>query len=141
MSQIITDVQIEGATTHIPGRFLIGNDSFQIVTDATAGKGGRGQAAGTSHLIGGALVTCALNVFRGAIEPDLPAFRNVHIDARFQRVEGQTNLGSLHLDVAIEGIDQAEADRLRQLYLDNCSIYQALTVTKALDITVSSRPQ
>ena len=74
MNQITTDVPIEGVTTDIPGRFLIGDDSFQIATDATAGKGGRGQAAGTSHLIGGALVTCALNVFRGAIKPDLPDF-------------------------------------------------------------------
>ena len=117
MNQITTDVRIEGVTTDIPGRFLIGDDSFQIATDATAGKGGRGQAAGTSHLIGGALVTCALNVFRGAIQPDLPDFRRVHIDARFQRLEGTANLGSLHLDVEIEGVNQAETDRLRQLDL------------------------
>lgn len=139
MVQIISDARIEGATTDIPGRFLIGNESFQIVTDATAGKGGRGHAAGTSHLIGGALVTCALNVFRGAIEPDLPAFRKVHIDAHFQRLEGQTNLGSLQLNVEIEDVDQVEADRLRQLYLDNCSIYQALTASNALDISVSAK--
>ncbi|RUZ72303.1 hypothetical protein EN943_30885 [Mesorhizobium sp. M7A.F.Ca.US.006.01.1.1] len=140
MSQMITDVRIEGATTDIAGRFLIGGDGFQIVTDATVGKGGRGVAAGTSHLIGGALVTCALNVFRGAVEPELSAFRKVRINARFQRVEGQSNLGSLHLDVAIDSVDQFEADRLRQLYLENCSIYQALTATRALDITISSHP-
>jgi organic hydroperoxide reductase OsmC/OhrA len=137
---VLTDVRIEGATTSVPGRFLISDETFQIVTDASKAKGGRAQAPGTSHLIGGALVTCALNVFRGAVEPELETDREVHIVARFQRRESQTNLGSIHLDVKIAGVDQAEADRLRQLYVDSCSIYQALTATRALDITLSASP-
>lgn len=131
------DIVIEGVTSVTPGRFVLSAPHFQIVADGSTGTGGPGAAAGAMHLLAGALATCALNVFRGGIEPELPNPRHAAISVRLARGDSAPRF-AIYLDARIDGVSAEEADRLRILYLENCSIYAALK--DAIDITVSTRP-
>lgn len=132
------DLVVEAHSSSIKGRYIISGEHFQLVADGTKGTGGPGIAAGASDLLVAALLTCAINIFRGATEPELETPRLVTIRAHLLRQEEDPSLGSLQVDVAIANVDQAEADRLQDRYTSACRIYLALK--DALRISFTTHP-
>ncbi|MBY6414520.1 OsmC family protein [Rhodococcus sp. BP-252] len=133
------DITVGGYTTNDPGRFILSGDKFHTVTDASTSAGGPGEAAGATDLLLGALLTCALNVVSGAVEPALAERRNVAGSARLYRDENSSGLGTITLTLTVHGISDSEAADLAALYTQECSIYRALIATTRIDVVVKAR--
>jgi organic hydroperoxide reductase OsmC/OhrA len=134
----IVETRLEAATTAVPGRFIVSGAQFQLVTDAAASFGGPGTAASANDLLVAALLTCAINIFRGSTEPDLPTPRTVVAQARLWRTSDDPGLGRLDLDLQVGGVDQAGAERLIAAYAQTCRVYK--TLRSVIPITVTARP-
>lgn len=132
------DITVEGRTTDIVGRFLLEGTNFHLVTDASPATGGRGKALGATDLLLSALLTCALNIVSGAVEPSVEKRRAVTGSAWLIRDEFTDGLGVITMRFGVEGIGQEEASELAALYRRECSIYQALEGSTRIDVVVDA---
>ena len=122
-----------GATTGIPGRFIMSARGAQIVADASAASGGPGEAFVAQELYLASIATCALAVIdmqarAQQLEP------GVHVGAESD-VDG-TRYRSVTLAFRFTGVAQDQAEALVAAFTAVCPIYNTLARTTPVTITV-----
>lgn len=131
---------LEGQTTGIDGRFLINGPSYQLLADASLRGGGPGEAIGPLDLLVASLIACALNVFRknDLDDADEPS-RRVECFARVERSDGDDEadrLGTLTLEIFVDGASRTQALELVEVYKENCRVFGALRQSLDVDFIV-----
>ena len=126
-----------GVTTSMPGRFIMGARTAQIVTDASPASGGAGEALVAQELYLVSLATCALAVIDGkARAQQLEAL--VHVDAETEiDPDDTTRYRSATMAFRFKGASQTQAEALVAAFTAVCPIYNTLARTTPVTIQVS----
>ncbi|MGO3741219.1 OsmC family protein [Kerstersia sp.] len=111
-----------------PGRFLLNARDQHLVTDASPGRGGQGQAWQAAELLLGALQTCSHAVIDAEARQRGWAGYGLEIAAACEADEARPgHYRYIELTYRFTGLSQAQAEELVQVFVQVCPIYGSLS--------------
>jgi uncharacterized OsmC-like protein len=129
------DPRVIARTTDQPGRFIISARHVHLVGDATAARGGTGEAFVAAEFMLSALATCGL-----AIVSDEARKRGLKPSATLvdtsYTVDPDDNTRFRHLSMVFRftGLSRPEADALVRAFTDRCPIYNTIARTTPTEV-------
>lgn len=117
------------------GRYLLSARDQHLVADATASRGGPGEAWLAGELLLAALATCAHAVIESSAREQGLTLSRVVVTGDSEADEAQPgHYGHVHLAFTLTGVDDAQANALVGEYLRICPIYGS--VSRGAPVTV-----
>jgi uncharacterized OsmC-like protein len=127
-----------------PGRALVTARGNHFVVDSVPPLQGPNEAVNPLDLLLGALSTCGTFVFeRAAQEQGFPLSAvNTTVEADFdpRGVKGEDvdpRIQAFRVNIAVSGIDQAQADTLVEEFQSRCPIFTTLVRSAPIDVTTT----
>lgn len=131
---------VTGRLSGQAGRYLLQTRDQHLVADASASRGGEGQAWQAAELLLGALITCSNAVIDDEARKAGVALPALEINASCEPDE--QNPGHylyIRLDYLFTGVSQQQADALVEAFRQVCPIYGSLSRGAPVSITVRAQ--
>jgi len=129
------DPRVIARTTDQPGRFIISARSVHLVGDATAARGGTGEAFVAAEFMLSALATCALAIVTDeARKRDLKPTATLVDTSYTVDPDDNTRLRRLSMMFRFTALSQTEADALVRAFTDRCPIYNTIARTTPTEV-------
>jgi uncharacterized OsmC-like protein len=129
------DPRVIARTTSQPGRFLISARTVHTVGDATAARGGPGEAFVAAEFMLSALATCGLAIVTDEARKRGDKVTSTLIDTTYTvDPEDTTRFRRVAMQFRFTGIPQAEADVMVRAFTDRCPIYNTIARTTPTEV-------
>ena len=129
------DPRVVARTTGQPGRFLVSARAVHTVGDATAARGGPGEAFVAAEFMLSALATCGLAIVTDEARKRGDAVITTEVDTTYTVDPADpTRFSRLAMTFRFTGIAQAQADALVQAFTDRCPIYNTIARTTPTEV-------
>jgi len=123
--------------TRQPGRYLLSTRDQHLVADATASRGGPGEAWTAAELLLGALLTCAQAVVESTARTTGVTLRDARIEAESEPdADKPGHYAFIRLRFELHGPTQAQAEELVAAFTSVCPIYGSLSRGAPVTVTV-----
>jgi uncharacterized OsmC-like protein len=129
------DPKASARTTDQRGRFLTTARNAHIVTDATPGRGGTGEALVAAELFLSSLATCGLAIVTDEAVKRGIALRSASVEASYTLdPDDRTRFRRVAMHFRFAGIAQPEADALAGAFTASCPIYNTVARTTPTEV-------
>lgn len=129
------DPRVIARTTGQPGRFLVSARNVHTVGDATAARGGTGEAFVAAEFMLSALATCGLAIVTDEARKLGDKVTATTIDTTYTvDPQDSTRFSRVAMQFRFAGIDQAEADALVHAFTSRCPIYNTIARTTPTEV-------
>ncbi|WP_158923837.1 OsmC family protein [Acidisphaera sp. S103] len=129
------DPRVIARTTGQPGRFLVSARNVHTVGDATAARGGTGEAFVAAEFMLSALATCGLAIVTDEARKLGDKVTATTIDTTYTvDPQDSTRFSRVAMQFRFAGIGQAEADALVHAFTSRCPIYNTIARTTPTEV-------
>ncbi|MDV6271220.1 OsmC family protein [Rhodococcus globerulus] len=120
----------------IAGRYLLNARTNHLVTDSRMGPA---EAVTAGELLLAAIASCAMSNIQANAEADGIPVTDVSVTASHRRGEDDPTMYDFHrLDIAIHGVDQADANALASKFVASCPIYNTIRRGGGIELVVTA---
>lgn len=122
------------------GRYLLSAREQHLIADATASRGGPGEAWLAAELLLAALATCAQAVIESSAREQGVALRAVRVNGEAEADEARPgHYAFVRLDFELDGATDDQARALVGVYLEICPIYGSVSRGAPVSVTIRGR--
>ena len=133
------DPTVTATITSTPGRFLVSARQVHFVADASASRGGKGEAVLAAELLLASLATCGLALVTDAARVRASTLAGAEIETSYTvDPEDKTRFSVLALRFRLAGVQRREAEELVRAFTDTCPIYNTIARTTRTEIVVKT---
>ena len=134
-----SDPAVSATTTDTAGRFVLTARQVHVVTDASAARGGPGEALQAAELFLASLATCGLAMVTEAARTRESALTGATARTSYTvHPEDRTRFSIVRLHFRLAGVGRAEAEELVRAFIEGCPIYNTIARTTPAEITVET---
>ncbi len=129
------DPRVVARATNIPGRFLVSARNVHLVGDASAARGGSGEAFVAAEFMLSALATCGLAIVTDEARKRGDTLTEASIDTTYTvDPNDTTRFRRVAMHFRFGGIGQPQADALVRAFTDACPIYNTIARTTPTEV-------
>jgi uncharacterized OsmC-like protein len=130
-----TDPTAAARTTDQPGRFLVSARDVHFVADATAARGGTGEALVAAELFLSSLAACGLAIVTDEARKRGSAMRSATVNTTYTiDPDDRTRFRRVGMQFRLAGVTQDEATSLVAAFTASCPIYNTVARTTPTEV-------
>jgi uncharacterized OsmC-like protein len=129
------DPQVTARSTDQPGRFLVSARTAHMVADASAARGGTGEALVAAELFLASLAACGLAIVTDVARKRGSTLRSASVDTTYTiDPDDKTRFRRVAMHFRFAGIAPAEATSLVASFTESCPIYNTIARTTPTEV-------
>ena len=129
------DPKATARTTDQAGRFLVSARNVHFVADASAARGGTGEAVVAAELFLSSLAACGLAIVTDVARKRGSTLRTVTVDTTYTiDPDDKTRFRRVGMRFSLAGVAQQEATALVAAFTASCPIYNTVARTTPTEV-------
>ena len=125
----------------LTGRYVVDIRNNHLIVDAGPNRGGTAEAPTPGEYFLAGIASCAVVVMNGEAKRLDLRIDAIEADAEIVRDEAdQHGIAAINLSVVTHGASRADAEKLLQIYLDECPVYAAVSRGTPVNVKLDVAP-